>query len=96
MPRADVAPEHPGRAGGRRREIQQALDERALARAVRPEQPDGARRHTDIDVYQRLLCPVGFAQTLRLDDEIAVAVPGQDGRQKGGVGRVQGDGRGRA
>ena len=57
------------RAPARRgQQAQQDLDERALARPVRPHQPDHARLHVDVERVQRQHPGVLLGQALRLDE----------------------------
>ena len=51
-PRRDVEPEHLRRARSRLHEPEQDLDERALAGAVRPDEPDHARLDIEVEILE--------------------------------------------
>ena len=51
--RGDVEAEHLGRAGRRLEQAEQDLDQRALAGAVRADEPDHARLEVEVEVVER-------------------------------------------
>src|SRR3954452_23661638 len=66
---AHLAPQQPRRTRADGLELKQTFHERALARAIWPEQPDCSRSHLQIDAIQRPLLSKQLAQGLRLYDQ---------------------------
>ena len=74
--RGHVAVQHARAPGGGRRQPQQDLDERALARAIRPHQPHHARLHAHVQRVQRRHARIALREPVRLDEGHRPSVAG--------------------